>query len=40
VLSRLRHSDILKLRVKGAADEDIEEELNEIVDKTERRSRC
>ena len=36
VLSRLRHSDILKLRVKGAADEDVEEELNEIVDKTER----
>ncbi len=36
VLSRLRHSDILKLRVKGAGDEDIEEELNEIVDKTER----
>jgi DNA-directed RNA polymerase subunit beta len=36
VLSRLRHSDILKLRVKGASDEDVEEELNEIVDKTER----
>jgi DNA-directed RNA polymerase subunit beta len=36
VLTRLRHSDILKLRVKGADDEDVEEELNEIVDKTER----
>ncbi|HEX6737299.1 MAG TPA: DNA-directed RNA polymerase subunit beta, partial [Vicinamibacteria bacterium] len=36
VLSKLRHSDILKLRVRGAGDEDIEDELNEIVDKTER----
>jgi DNA-directed RNA polymerase subunit beta len=36
VLTRLRHSDILKLRVKGGDDEDVEEELNEIVDKTER----
>jgi DNA-directed RNA polymerase subunit beta len=36
VLQRLRHSDILKLRVKGAEDEDIEGELSEVVDKTER----
>jgi DNA-directed RNA polymerase subunit beta len=35
-LRRMRHSDILKLRVKGGADEDVEDELNEIVDKTER----
>src|SRR5438128_6056977 len=35
-LSKLRHSDILKLRVKGRDDEDIEGELSEIVDKTER----
>jgi DNA-directed RNA polymerase subunit beta len=35
-LQRLRHSDILKLRVKGADDEDVEGELSEIVDKTER----
>jgi DNA-directed RNA polymerase subunit beta len=35
-LGRLRHSDILKLRVRGAGDEDLEAELNEIVDKTER----
>ncbi len=32
VLEKLRHSDILKLRVTG----DVEEALNEIVDKTER----
>jgi DNA-directed RNA polymerase subunit beta len=35
-LQSLRHSDILKLRVKGADDEDVEAELSEIVDKTER----
>jgi DNA-directed RNA polymerase subunit beta len=35
-LRRLRHSDILKLRVKGKDDEDVEGELAEIVDKTER----
>jgi DNA-directed RNA polymerase subunit beta len=35
-LQRLRHSDILKLRMKGADDEDVEGELAEIVDKTER----
>jgi DNA-directed RNA polymerase subunit beta len=35
-LSKLRHSDILKLRVKGRADEDVDEGLAEIVDKTER----
>ncbi|MCM2257833.1 MAG: DNA-directed RNA polymerase subunit beta [Vicinamibacteria bacterium] len=35
-LRRMRHSDILKLRVKGSADEDVEDALNEIVDKTER----
>ena len=36
VLQKLRHSDILKLRVKGRDDEDVEGELAEIVDKTER----
>jgi DNA-directed RNA polymerase subunit beta len=36
VLEKLRHSDILKLHVRGKDDEDVEEELNEIVDKTER----
>ena len=36
VLQKLRHSDILKLRVKGRDDEDVEGELSEIVDKTER----
>jgi len=35
-LGKLRHSDILKLRVKGRDDEDVEGELSEIVDKTER----
>jgi DNA-directed RNA polymerase subunit beta len=35
-LGGLRHSEILRLRVKGARDEDVEEELNEVVDKTER----
>jgi len=35
-LQKLRHSDILKLRVKGRDDEDVEGELSEIVDKTER----
>jgi DNA-directed RNA polymerase subunit beta len=32
----LRHSEILKLEVKGAPGEDIDAELNDIVDKTER----
>src|SRR6186713_1883423 len=36
VLEKLRHSDILKLRLKGSDDEDLEAELSEIVDKTER----
>src|SRR6187455_2443836 len=36
VLEKLRHSDILKLRLKGRDDEDLEAELSEIVDKTER----
>jgi DNA-directed RNA polymerase subunit beta len=35
-LQKLRHSDILKLRVKGDDGEDVEEALNEMVDKTER----
>src|SRR5207237_583849 len=35
-LQKLRHSDILKLRVKGADDEDVDGELAEVVDKTER----
>ncbi|HEU0092021.1 MAG TPA: DNA-directed RNA polymerase subunit beta [Vicinamibacteria bacterium] len=35
-LQKLRHSDILKLRVKGDGDEDVDGELAEIVDKTER----
>ncbi len=35
-LRELRHSEILRLRVKGDRDEDVEGELNEIVDKTER----
>ena len=35
-LQKLRHSDILKLRVKGDDDEDVEEAINEVVDKTER----
>jgi DNA-directed RNA polymerase subunit beta len=36
VLGRLRHSEILKLRVKGDGDVDVEARLEEIVDKTER----
>jgi DNA-directed RNA polymerase subunit beta len=36
VLKKLRHADILKLRVKGRDDEDVEEMLAEVVDKTER----
>ena len=36
VLEKLRHSDILKLRLKGRDDEDVEGALSEIVDKTER----
>jgi DNA-directed RNA polymerase subunit beta len=35
-LQKLRHSDILKLRVKGDDDEDVDGVLAEIVDKTER----
>jgi DNA-directed RNA polymerase subunit beta len=35
-LQKLRHSDILKLRVQGDDGEDAEGALNEIVDKTER----
>jgi DNA-directed RNA polymerase subunit beta len=35
-LQKLRHSDILKLRVRGADDEEVDSELSEIVDKTER----
>jgi DNA-directed RNA polymerase subunit beta len=36
VLSKLRHSDILKLRVKGDDDVDLEAQIEEVVDKTER----
>jgi DNA-directed RNA polymerase subunit beta len=37
VLQKLRHSDILKLRVKSADEDlDVEGEISEIVDKTER----
>jgi DNA-directed RNA polymerase subunit beta len=36
VLQKLRHSDILKLRVKADGDVDVEGRLEEIVDKTER----
>ncbi len=36
LLSKLRHSDILKLRVGSEDGSDIESELNDIVDKTER----
>jgi DNA-directed RNA polymerase subunit beta len=36
VLQKLRHSDILRLRVKGRDNEDVEGELAEVVDKTER----
>ena len=35
-LQRLRHSDILKLRLKSEDGDDVEGALNEIVDKTER----
>jgi len=35
-LSKLRHSDILKLRAKGDGDDEVEDGLSEIVDKTER----
>jgi len=35
-LASMRHSEILRLRVKGDRDEDVEGDLNEIVDKTER----
>ncbi len=35
-LQKLRHSDILKLRVQSGDDEDVEGALNEMVDKTER----
>ncbi len=36
VLQKLRHSDILKLRIQPGDGEDVEEALNDIVDKTER----
>ena len=36
MLQKLRHCDILRLRVKGTDDEDVEGELAEVVDKTER----
>ena len=35
-LQKLRHSDILKLRIQPGGGEDVEEALNDIVDKTER----
>src|SRR6266436_3568446 len=35
-LQKLRHSDILKLRVQADDEGDVEQALNEIVDKTER----
>ncbi len=35
-LRRLKHSEILRLRVKTAGDEDVEGLLSEVVDKTER----
>jgi len=35
-LQALRHSEILKLRLKGDPGQDVEAELNDIVDKTER----
>ena len=35
-LGTLRHSDILRLKVKGAKDEEVEQEIAEVVDKTER----
>ncbi len=35
-LGKLRHSDILRLKVKGAKDEEVEQEIAELVDKTER----
>ncbi len=36
VLRRLRHSEILRVRVKADRGENVEEELNDLVDKTER----
>jgi DNA-directed RNA polymerase subunit beta len=36
VLQKLRHSDILKLRLSPGDGDDVESELNDIVDKTER----
>jgi DNA-directed RNA polymerase subunit beta len=36
VLSKLRHSDILKLRVTSSDGSDVEGDLSDIVDKTER----
>jgi DNA-directed RNA polymerase subunit beta len=36
LLQHLRHADILKLRVASSGGADIEDQLNEIVDKTER----
>jgi DNA-directed RNA polymerase subunit beta len=36
LLGKLRHSEILRLRVKGERGEDLEGALEEVVDKTER----
>jgi DNA-directed RNA polymerase subunit beta len=36
LLQSLRHSEILKLRLKGDPGQDVEAELNDLVDKTER----
>jgi DNA-directed RNA polymerase subunit beta len=36
LLQKLRHSDILKLRVASSGGKDVESDLNDIVDKTER----
>jgi len=35
-LRGLRHSEILRLRVEGGREGDVEDDLNEVVDKTER----
>ncbi len=36
-LRKLKHSDILRLRVKDAEGKDVEDHVNDIVDRTERR---
>jgi len=36
ILRKLRHSDILRLQVRSADDKDLEGQINEVVDKTER----